>query len=328
MQKWLLNILFLGFGASMLNAQEIHFSQITNHQLLINPAYTGHFTGDFRIGTGYRSQGESLSVPYKTFAAWGDFKHEFAKPEKGAFGLGLYLYNDIAGEGSLQTTSGSLSAAYIKGFNADNTFRAALGFSVGVINRTVNISSLTFDSQWNGTIFDPSIANGEPFNGNSLFAPDFNFGGLICWEVNENLYTSIGSALFHINRPKLTFYEAENRLEPRLVIHALVKNRINDRLQVNPGFYYSAQQGVDVMIIGANLLIIDNEVKFLTGLWYRYERDIIPQLGLLINDFLIQFSYDANVSKLHLASNYRGGFEISLVKIFTTKPSRYGCSDF
>lgn len=328
MQKWLLNILLFTFSAFLIHAQEIHFSQITNHQLLINPAYTGHFNGDFRIGTGYRSQGESLSVPYKTFSAWGDYRHEFAKSESSAIGLGLYLYNDNAGEGNLQTASGYLSASFIKGFNADNSFRAALGFSVGVINRTINMPGLVFDTQWNGTIFDPNIANGEPFTGNSLFAPDFNFGGLICWEINENLYTSIGSALYHINKPKLTFYEAENRLEPRLVIHALVKNRINDQLQINPGFYYSAQQGVDVVLFGANLLIIEHDLKFLTGLWYRYERDIIPHLGVIVRDFLIEFSYDVNVSKMHIASNYRGGFEISLVKIFSTKQPGYRCSEF
>ncbi|HPE58618.1 MAG TPA: PorP/SprF family type IX secretion system membrane protein [Bacteroidales bacterium] len=328
MYRWYLYIILFSQATLLLNGQEIHFSQINHPEILINPACTGHFTGNFRIGTGFRSQSKSVSIPYETFTAWGDYLHEFKKPERSSLGLGVFLYDDNAGEGSLHTTSGYITVSVIKGFNQDNSFKAALGFSVGIINRTINISRLVFDSQWNGTFFDPSISSGEPFSGNSLFAPDFNFGGLACWEISKNLQTSIGTSLMHINRPKLTFYEVENRLEHRLIVHGTAKHRINEWLQVNPGFYYSSQQGVDIMMFGANMLIIKENMKFLTGLWYRFERDIIPHLGVMAKNFLIEFSYDVNVSKLHLASNYHGGFEISLITIFSKKPSRYGCSDF
>jgi hypothetical protein len=69
----------------------------------------------------------------------------------------------------------------------------------------------------------PEVAIGEPFAGNSHFAPDFNFGGLISWEINPDLHSSFGAALHHINRPNLSFYEAENRIIKRFNAHVLVK---------------------------------------------------------------------------------------------------------
>jgi type IX secretion system PorP/SprF family membrane protein len=312
----------------LLNAQEIHFSQTTNQQLLINPSLTGHFDADFRFGSGYRSQGASFSVPYITYSAWGEYKRNLNKIRNGAIGLGVSAYNDNAGNGSLQTSAAYISASFIRGFNHDNTFKAALGFSVGFLNRSIDITKLVFDSQWNGTIFDPEVAIGEPFAGNSHFSPDFNFGGLISWEINPDLQTSFGAALHHINRPNLSFYESENRITRRFNAHVLVKNRINDNFQLNVGAYYSMQQEINQVLFGANLLIIRSEMIFLLGLWHRVERDIIPHVGFIARDFLLEFSYDVNVSKLHLASNYRGGFEITMIKTISYRPNRQSCYEF
>jgi len=320
----LMFVIFLG----EINAQEIHFSQFNNNQLLINPAFAGHFDGNIRIGGSYRSQGASISVPYTTYSAWGDVHLEPEKISNSSIGLGLCIYNDNAGEGSLSTTSGYFTASFTKGFNHDNSFRATLGFSIGFINRSINFSKLVFDNQWNGTIFDPDIASHEPYMGNTLFAPDFNFGGIVCWDINEKLHTNAGVAMHHINKPNLTFYDAENRLEYKLIFHGLVKMRVSDLIQVNPGIYFSNQVDINEVIIGSNLLLIKEDLKLITGLWYRVERDIIPHIGIIYKDFIVEFSYDINVSKLHIASNYRGGLEISIVKTFSTKPNRLGCNEF
>jgi type IX secretion system PorP/SprF family membrane protein len=316
-------VIFLG----ELDAQEIHFSQFNNNQLLINPAYAGHFDGNVRLGASYRSQGASISIPYTTYSGWGDVHVEPKWLNNSSIGLGLCVYNDNAGEGSLQTTSGYFSASLTKGFNRDNSIRATLGFSVGFINRSVDISKLVFDNQWNGTIFDPGIASGEP-SGNSLFVPDINVGTIFCWDINDKLHTNVGAAMHHVNRPNLSFYDAENKLDYKFIINGMVKARINDMIQLNPGIYFSNQVDVNEVIIGSNLLFIKEDFRFLTGLWYRLERDIIPHLGLIYHDFILEFSYDINISKLHIASNYRGGIEISLVKTFSYQKNHMGCNEF
>lgn len=317
--------LLLMLGVS---AQEIHFSQFNNNQLLINPALSGNFDGNLRLGVSYRSQGNAISVPYTTAAASGDVRLEPSKLRKSAIGLGLNLYNDKAGEGSLNTTSGYFTASFIRGFNRDNSFRAALGFSVGIINRSIDFSKLVFDNQWNGTIFDPNVASQEPYTESSLFAPDFNLGGMVCWDIRENLKINTGLAMHHINRPLLTFYESENRLERRLIFHALLRAQISQGFEIDPGLYISAQAGASEIVVGSDFLIIKDDLILMAGLWYRHERDIIPMVGLVYNGFKFGFSYDVNISKLHIASNYRGGLEVSLVKILSLDTNKMSCFDF
>ena len=47
-------------------AQDIHFSQFYENAILQNPALTGIFSGDYKVGFDYRSQWGSQFVPYNT----------------------------------------------------------------------------------------------------------------------------------------------------------------------------------------------------------------------------------------------------------------------
>ncbi|MCF8365159.1 MAG: PorP/SprF family type IX secretion system membrane protein [Bacteroidales bacterium] len=308
--------------------QEIHFSQIANNPLFCNPASTGLFDGDFRIGATYRSQGRSISVPYTTYSGWGDTHLALSQSRNTGLGLGILVYSDNAGEGSLKTASGYFSASLVKGFNRENTFRAALGFSLGFINKSVDFTKLVFDRQWDGTIFDPNLQNGEPYNGNSIIEPDFAVGGIICRDFDKQVKATLGASLFHINKPKISFYESENKMEYRLVLHALLNLKVNEQIQLAPGAYFAIQQFSNELMLGSNILFVNDNMKFITGLWYRHERDIIPHLGFFVQDFTVEFSYDINISKLHIASNYRGGLEISLLKTISVKNKTPGCNGF
>lgn len=321
-------ILFFTTLFFTLNGQEIHFSQIANNPLFYNPASTGLFDGDFRIGASYRSQGRSISVPYTTYSGWGDTHINLNRTGSTGLGLGVSFFSDNAGEGSLKTTSGYLNASLVKGFNRDNTFRAALGFSLGFINKSVDFTKLVFDQQWNGTIFDPDADSGEPYNGNSIVSPDFSFGGIICRDFNKLIKATIGASIFHINKPKISFYESENRMDYKLVFHALLNLKMNEQIQIAPGAYFAVQQFSNELMLGSNVLFVNDNMKFITGIWYRHERDIIPHLGFYVQDFTVEFSYDINISKLHIASNYRGGVEISLLKTISVKNKTPGCNAF
>src|ERR1043165_6323817 len=54
------------------NAQDIHYSQFYENALLRNPALTGIFTGDYKIGFDYRSQWAQVSKPYSTVMLSGE----------------------------------------------------------------------------------------------------------------------------------------------------------------------------------------------------------------------------------------------------------------
>ncbi|MBK8556789.1 MAG: type IX secretion system membrane protein PorP/SprF [Lewinellaceae bacterium] len=53
----------------LLQAQDLHYSQPQINPLHFNPAQTGVFRGDWRVSGLYRSQWESVPVPYRSLAA-------------------------------------------------------------------------------------------------------------------------------------------------------------------------------------------------------------------------------------------------------------------
>src|SRR3954452_20925759 len=86
---------------SMLQAQDLHFSQFFNSPLTTNPANTGFIPdADYRLGASYRNQYSSiLSSPYKTISIFGDAQLLRNQIENGWLGIGGVILSDVAGSG-------------------------------------------------------------------------------------------------------------------------------------------------------------------------------------------------------------------------------------
>ncbi|MCD4747655.1 MAG: type IX secretion system membrane protein PorP/SprF, partial [Bacteroidales bacterium] len=120
----------------------------------------------------------------------------------------------------------------------------------------------------------------------------------------------------HINKPKESFYDDDNRLQRKLIIHGSLLAYLNEKLVIKPEAMFSTQAGTSETVFGANVIFEVKDIKLYCGIWHRLLRDIIPVAGLEYNNFTFLFSYDVNISDLHPASNYQGGLEISLIKKF------------
>jgi type IX secretion system PorP/SprF family membrane protein len=327
-------LVVLVFLTINVQSQDIHFSQFNDSPQIINPALTGTFITQgiddnlLRIGANFKNQGASISVPYRTYSAYLDGSFSPKQLKKSQISFGLLLYNDNAGDGSLQNTSGTLCMAFTRGFNRLNTLTATLGFSLGFINRSIDISRLVFDNQWNGVVFDPSASSNENFSANSIFAFNFNFGALLKYKISNSFTAQIGSSLSHINKPRSSFYDSDNRINPKLIIHAAANISSSNNLIIEPAIMYSVQDLSFESILGSNIILVKRDVQLILGLWYRINRDIIPLAGLKYNGYKMSISYDVNISKLNAASNYRGGIEISLIKIFNKNHGGIECSDY
>jgi type IX secretion system PorP/SprF family membrane protein len=318
---------FLGFCllfiTTLVNSQDVHYSQMHATPLYINPAQTGNHDCDYRAGVNYRQQAASFTIPYTTYTAWGDtrFFPKFTN-RRGWFGLGAHLYYDNAGNGDLRKVQGMLFGAYSQGFNEDNSLYGTLGVGIGYTNRSANYDKLLFGRQWNGYEFDPSLDSGESYKGSSVFYPDFNIGLLVHQLVDEFWMYEIGVSLSHVNRPNDTFYDdAPNKLGYKYIAHASLQRIISERLLIKPEVYYIGHEGSEEILFGANVVYNVVELNLHGGLWYRVGRDIIPMLGIEYNKMTILFSYDINVSSQRVATAYKGGFELSLVKRFCSRMS-------
>lgn len=340
LSKYILSVLLLMVSGYILKAQDVHYSQMYATPLYVNPAFTGNHECDFRAAVNYREQAASFTIPFKTYTAWGDTRlyPEFLKG-RGWFGLGTHFYYDNAGNGDLKKIQAMIFGAYSQGFNADNSMYGSLGVGIGVTNRSVNVTNLIFGDEWSDTALDFVNASFDPakITNPSIYYLDFNLGLSFHHLVNPKWMYEISASVSHINTPKESFYDDyiphddptlpdvknDNRLNRKYIAQATVQHIITENILIKPEAYFIYQEGVNETLLGANMVFGTAPVKLYGGLWFRAVRDIIPLVGVEYNGFTLLFSYDINISKQHMASQYQGGFEFSLVKKFCSdKPSK------
>jgi type IX secretion system PorP/SprF family membrane protein len=312
--------LLLVLTASSARAQDIHFSQFYETPLLRNPSLAGIFTGDYRVQTVFRDQWNSFTNAYRTGSASGEYKWPIGKGND-YFTTALEILFDKAGTAALETTELLPAANYHKSLSNDRPMYLSLGFMGGLVEKTLDLSKVTTNSQYNGTAYDPALPNGETilspnvhyFDGslgisfNTAFGPD-----------NQNTMYA-GFAYHHLNRPKNSFYQNPAvELDPKIVFSAGVRSIVNDysyfTIQVDyskqgpaqetiGGFLYSYKLGPDP----------DNyPYTFSIGGLIRWKDAIIPVIKVEMNSFAVGLSYDVNTSQLNTVSDARGGFELSL----------------
>jgi len=194
MMRYVIIILILLFCLSG-QSQDIHFTQYYASPYLINPAFSGNSKCRLFAGLNYRSQGKSVSVPYVTQSGFIDGRISLGGMQGSWFGVGATFFNDKAGNGDLKTTSAIVHFAFTKAFDPDQNLTASVGFSGGFVNKSVDFAKLTFDNQWNGTSFDPSISSGENFIENSIYYYDLNAGILVNYKLTNEIHTFIGASL-------------------------------------------------------------------------------------------------------------------------------------
>lgn len=316
---YLIFVVILVAAATQTKGQDVHYSQMYSTPLFINPAFTGNHICDFRAGLNYRQQAASFTIPFETYSAWGDTRiYPGFLGRRSWMGLGGHMYYDNAGDGGLKKIQGMFFSSFSQGFNEDNSLYGSLGVGIGITNRSININQLIFHNQWDAfnLNFDPTLPSGEQLAGTSIFYMDFNLGLAVHHLVNDRFQYEVGVSMSHINKPEESFYGEKNELGRKLIISGSVQTLISENMMLKPEVYFITHEGAQEIIFGANLVYGTSDVKLHGGLWHRLGRDIIPTLGIEYNTFTLLFSYDVNVSKQRAASNYRGGFELSILKRF------------
>lgn len=307
--------------ASLLNAQDLHFSQFMNSPLLTNPANTGFIPdGDYRLGMNYRNQWSSImSVPYKTMSAFGDMQILQNENKDGWMGIGGLILRDVAGSGNLSSTRVYGSIAYHQMLNLGSLL--SLGFNVGWANKQINVTNLKFPDQFDGHFFDShQPTTGIPPNNNISYI-DMQAGMNYAYFPNSNTYLNIGFSSHHINRPRESFFDSQAGIDNRIPLrHTAFINgsfKLNDQWIINPNAYYSLQAKSSELVMGMNAhynLSGDGENILIGGLYYRHKDAVIPMIGLGYKDYVFTFTYDATISTLKNYNNTRGALEFSLVR--------------
>ena len=320
MKQCFLIVFFLS-GISLVNGQDLHFSQFFNSPLTTNPANTGFIPdADYRIGAHYRNQYSTvMAVPYKTMSVYGDAQLFRNKLENGWLGLGAVLLSDVAGSGNLKSTKIYGSVAYHQMLG--NSSLLSAGFNVGWANKRIDQSNLKYPDQFDGNFFDNTLPTSVVIDNPNISYFDMQAGLNYAYFPQENVYINGGYSVHHVNKPKESFFSdpAEDGTIPMRhigFVNAILK--VHPSIIINPNIYYTTQAKASEIVVGMNAHYRLNEfgeAQLIGGVYYRLNDAAVPMLGFQLKNVRFTVSYDVTVSGLRNFNQYRGASEFNVTKL-------------
>ncbi|WP_207510819.1 PorP/SprF family type IX secretion system membrane protein [Longitalea luteola] len=320
MRQCLLYILFCSlFPARQLQGQDIHFSQFYEFPLLRNPALAGIFSGNFRLTGAYRNQWQSVTVPYRTMAISGECKLLRGFTTGDFITTGFQLTNDVAGDSKLQRIQVLPVINYHKLLNEDRTTFISLAFMGGAVNEHFDASKLRFDDQYMNGAYSVSNPTRQQIGSTRFTYWDVSAGISFKTSLGNNTNLYVGGSVFHLAEPHAAFTkEYDVRLNRKYGVNAGLSAWINkmDKIVVYADCF---AQGGNRLIQGGGLFTHcfdenGDEAALSVGVGgtLRWKDAFVPIIKLYTHQLGIGLSYDVNISKLTTASQFRGGFELSL----------------
>jgi type IX secretion system PorP/SprF family membrane protein len=319
-------LLVLGYKV---RSQDIHFSQLHEAPLFVNPANTGFFSGDYRVILNYRNQWASMGNPYKTLGVSIDGGLFKSKKRTAFLGVGLNFFNDKAGAANLSNTQASINISGILKLSSKAIL--SVGVYGGSSSYKGNYANLTYGTQFNGNEIDPALPNYESVVFKKYVHTDLGAG--VAYEFTSSTVRNdrddvfslrLGVAGYHLNQARIEFGSGYGYKIPVRVVYS-ASSRIdvpNTKITLAPSFYMFQQGPAAELNFGTFIKYrfkagtkvtgekIENSLGI--GFYYRDKDAIIPQFLLDMGNYAIGISYDVNISSYKAASRTVGGFEISL----------------
>jgi len=310
---------FIILFSNGIEAQDMHFSQFFEAPLLRNPSLAGIFTGDVRVQMVYRDQWNSFTNAYKTGSLNAEYKAPVGKGDD-FLTVGIQLLYDKAGTVGLTTTHLMPALNYHKSLNGNKTTYLSFGFMGGLVEKSIDRSKVTTNSQFDGVAYNPALADGETFASPKYSYFDGSFGASFnsAFGPNDGNTYFLGVAYHHFNRPRNSFYlNAGAALNPKYVISGGLKFNIDEDTYFTLQSDVSKQGAFNEIIAGAlySVKIGEPDAPLYTihgGAFIRWKDALIPVIKIDYNPFSVALSYDVNVSQLKTVSQGRGGVELSI----------------
>lgn len=316
-------------------SQDIHFSQYLEAPLLVNPGATGLFNGSHRFITNYKSQWGAMGSPYKTMSFSYDTHLFKQKLSRGNYlGLGLFVFQDAAGDSKLGQTQINLSVSGVVQIDASNSL--SLGLQGGYAKRSISTEALRWGNQYDGSGYNSNYASNESFANTSFGYFDVSTG--VVWQYRKDQGTfnngnefskfDFGISYNHVNRPRERFLGDTERLHSKIVGHVTTEFDIKDsRYAFVASCYYINQGGLKEIVVGGAVKYYISKMKakytgfgrqssVSLGAQLRAKDAFIPTFMYEMESFSVGMSYDVNVSTMSSVSR-SGGFEVLLK--FTVK---------
>lgn len=304
----------LSFCMSFVHAQDIHYSQFFNTPLNISPGLAGNFNGNQRVGINVRQQWQTVPVDYKSFDAFYEIKTSNSRKQN-HFNFGLLLNYDDTGDIGLVHNGVRAVVGYA--IRLSDKWFANPGLGVGFVQRRYDSSRATTGNQWNGRRFTPSIP-AEFVGSERLDYINLNAGLSFRYWKGERTFIDLGGSVFNINGVDQSFNTVQTslaNLERRYNAFAMLNLRAGGKTDVVLNAIYQIQTPHQEVVLNGQLKIYLDKYfskAIFLGAGLRLEDAWYPMIALQLGDVYAAFSYDINFSDFTIATNGRGGPELSM----------------
>jgi len=298
-----------------ISAQDIHYSQFYNSPQNINPALVGIFNGDVRVMGNLRDQWRWVPVPWFTFGASYDRKIYPKKSNNHFFSVGANLFHDRQGDSKLNLSTLNVSGSYSHILNKNNIITG--GLTLGFSTRGFDTQDLTWDKQWTGEVFDPTLPSGENFDGQRIYFLETGLGLNYRLQKDSRTKLDLGAGLYHLIEPSAGFYDNEDQVLPMninlIAIGSIQALDILD-IQVNVMQQMQGEYAETLVGILGNIYAVrtrGHETNVHLGMGYRTSGSYIPTVAIEYGQYYAGISYDIDntgFNKFEQAKN--GAFEL------------------
>ncbi len=300
MRKSLLYPLFLLLVGS-LSGQDLHYSQFYNSPLNVNPAKTGIFNGDKRVNLSYRSQWRSVPVPWTTFSGSFDRKIYPRHNDGHFFAVGALFNYDLQGElTDINLTNIDVTGSWTKVINENNLF--TVGALIGYATRGFDSKSLTFDSQWNGVSFDPTLSSNENFNTERVSFLETGLGLNYRWQKSKRTKLDIGLGGYHVLEPNVAYNTDDHvNLPRRFSLTGIGSFQLTQKFDVQLNALYQFQGDYNESIFSAlgKFHVNQNrgkELEFHAGVGWRSGKSLFPIVAVQFKQMYFSLNYDIDLT--------------------------------
>lgn len=308
-------LIFL-FSIPVLRGQDLRYSQWHAAETTVNPAFAGS-SAQPRVILNFRDQWPNMPQTYISYRAAFDGYVDAIRS-----GIGVYIDQDVQGDGALQVTHFGLQ--YMYQARLGNNWALNMGMQLAYSQYKLNWQELQFLDQISIlTGFNDAAGNpnptGEPVPGalTTGFA-DVNAGALL---YSNNLY--LGMSVGHITSPEVSFYDNAASTLPisfSAQTGVFIGGDKKDALVFNPYALFTAQDGFSQIQTGFYV----KKGIFLTGLAFKHNTSNLSDVVLLagLSKGLVKFAYSYDVSTGPLSGLTGGAHEVSLMLTFKDNPDK------
>jgi type IX secretion system PorP/SprF family membrane protein len=299
---------------------DIHFSQFYETSILRNPALTGIFPEDYKVGVYERNQWASIIHPYQTTLINGETHIAVSHRSDDFFSFGFLGYADKAGSINQSIVGLYPAISFNKSMNPEHHSYLSAGFTSGYLQYSYDPSKATFNNQYQNNSFNALNPSGENLPNPKLEMWDVGTGLNFNTSGRDAANTFIvGLSAYHITKPKFSYYLADpQNVNIRVNSNFALSRQINEsfvmQLQANATFQGTYREVLLGGLLGWTEVMRASYPVFVfyAGAFYRVGDAVIPVVKVKYKNFALGMSYDVNVSTLSPVTNLQGGYEVTL----------------